>query len=182
MGVQIPVTLQQQYSLVCRENEYEVIPAALHNDIGLLPWSPLASGFLTGKYQQDAKPPTGARMGSDNPFSNRTLRLLSDKQQNWDTLDTVRDIAGSIGATPSQVALSWLTNQPSVTAPIIAASNLTQLEENLVGADLELDQATTQRLDDVSAPTPDDYPYGPFGEKQRGRYVDSSDQVIRELN
>jgi aryl-alcohol dehydrogenase-like predicted oxidoreductase len=69
MGLQLPVTLQQQYSLVCRENEYEVVPAALHNDIGLLPWSPLASGFLTGKYEQDAKPPSGARMGSDNPFT-----------------------------------------------------------------------------------------------------------------
>ena len=182
MGVQIPVTLQQQYSLLCRENEYEVIPAALHNDIGLLPWSPLASGFLTGKYEQHAKPPIGTRMGSDNPFYNRTLRLLAAKQRNWDTLDAVRDIAGSIGATPSQVALSWVTNQPSVTAPIIAASNLAQLEENLAGADLDLGESATKRLDDVSAPTPDDYPYGPFGEKQRGRYVDSSEQVIRELS
>jgi hypothetical protein len=112
MGLQLPVTLQQQYSLVCRENEYEVVPAALHNDIGLLPWSPLASGFLTGKYKQDAKPPSGARMGSDNPFYNRTLRLLAGKQQNWDTLDAIRDIAGSMGATPSQVALSWVTNRP----------------------------------------------------------------------
>jgi aryl-alcohol dehydrogenase-like predicted oxidoreductase len=182
MGLQLPVTLQQQYSLVCRENEYEIIPAALHNHIGLLPWSPLASGFLTGKYEQDAKPPSGARMGSDSPFYDRTLRLLADKQQNWDTLDVVRDIADLIGANPSQVALSWLTNRPSVTAPIIAATTLAQLEENLAGADLELDAATTQRLDDVSAPTPDDYPYGPFGEKQRDRYVDSSDQVIGELS
>ena len=82
-------------------------------------------------------------MGADNPFYQRTLRLLTEKQQNWDTLDAVRDIAGEIGATPSQVALSWLINRPSVTAPIIAASNLAQLEENLAGADLELDAATT---------------------------------------
>ena len=73
LGLQLPVTLQPQYSLVCREIEYEVIPAALHNHIGLLPWSPLASGFLTGKYEQDAKPPSGARMGSGNPFSDRTF-------------------------------------------------------------------------------------------------------------
>ncbi|SDS67224.1 Aldo/keto reductase family protein [Friedmanniella luteola] len=181
MGCQLPVTLQQQYSLVCRENEYEVIPAALHNDIGLLPWSPLASGFLTGKYERDTKPPSGARMGADSAFYNRTLRLLVAEQQNWDTLEAVRAIAASIGATPSQVALSWVTNQPSVTAPIIAASNLDQLEENLAGADLVLDRAATQRLDEVSAPSPDDYPYGPFGAKQRDRYVDCSDQVIREL-
>ena len=68
-----------------------------------------------------------------------------------------------------------------MTAPIIAASNLAQLEENLAGADLELDEAANKRLDEVSAPTPDDYPYGPFGEKQRDRYVYSSEQVIREL-
>lgn len=121
-------------------------------------------------------------MGSDSPFYSRRLRLLAAKQQNWAILDTLRGIAGDIGATPSQVALSWLTNRPSVTAPIIAASTLAQLEENLVGADLELGAAATQRLDDVSAPTPDDYPYGPFGEKQRDRYVDSSEQVIRELS
>lgn len=182
LGLPLPVTLQPQYSLVCREIEYEVIPAALHNHIGLLPWSPLASGFLTGKYEQGVKPASGARMSSGNPFSERTFRVLAAKDQNWATLDAVRDIAESIGATPSQVALSWLINRPSVAAPIIGAKSLKHLEENLTGADLELDAASTQRLDDVSAPTPDDYPYGSFGEKQRGRYVDSSEQVIRELS
>ena len=182
LGLQIPVTLQQQYSLVCREIEYEVVPAALHNHIGLLPWSPLASGFLTGKYKKGEKAPSGARMGSGDPFSDRTLRVLAGKQQNWDIIDAVREIAGSIGATPSQVALSWLTNRPGVTAPIIGAKSLKHLAENLAGADLELDRAATTRLDEVSAPTPDDYPYGPFGDKQRGRYVDSSEQVISELS
>jgi aryl-alcohol dehydrogenase-like predicted oxidoreductase len=181
LGLQLPVTLQPQYNLVSREIEYEIVPAALHNHIGLLPWSPLASGFLTGKYEQGAKPPSGARMGSGSPFSDRTFRVLAAKEQNWATLDAVREIAQSVGATPSQVALSWLTNRPSVTSPIVGARTLKHLEESLVGADLELDAAATRRLDDVSAPTPGDYPYGPFGEKQRGRYVDSSEQVIREL-
>ena len=181
MGAPVPVTLQQQYSLVCREIEYEVMPAALHNHIGLLPWSPLASGFLTGKYEKGVTPPSGARMGSGDTFSDRTFRLLAGKDQNWATLDAVRDIATSISATPSQVALSWLTNRPAVTAPIIAARTMKHLEDNLAGADLELDAAETARLDEVSAPTPDDYPYGPFGEKQRGRYVDSSEQVFTEL-
>jgi aldo/keto reductase family protein len=83
---------------------------------------------------------------------------------------------------PSQIALSWLTNRPGVTAPITGAKTLAQLEENLTGADLELDADATARLDEISAPTPNDYPYGPFGEKQRGRYVDSSEQVISELS
>jgi hypothetical protein len=98
-----------------------------------------------------------------------------------DVLDR-RDIANSIDATPSQVALSWLIKPPTVTAPMVGAKTLKHLEVNLAGADLELDAASTQRLDDVSAPTPEDYPYGPFGEKQRGRYEDSSEQVIRELS
>lgn len=90
-------------------------------------------------------------------------------------------VGGHGHTTPSQVALSWITNRPAVVAPSIGARTLQQLEGNLVAADLDLDQEATKRLDDVSAPTSNDYPYGPFGVKQRGRYVDSSEQVIREL-
>ena len=67
-GLEIPITLQQQYSLLSRENEWEVIPAALHNRIGLLPWSPLAGGFLAGKYQRGARPASGTRAGSEKPL------------------------------------------------------------------------------------------------------------------
>jgi aryl-alcohol dehydrogenase-like predicted oxidoreductase len=182
LGLQPPVTLQPQYNLVSREIEYEVIPAALHNRIGLLPWSPLAGGFLTGKYARGDKPADGTRGGSGEPFWDRVFGLLAANDQNWATLDAVRDIARSIDATPSQVALSWLTSRPTVTSPIVGARTLKHLEESLLGADLELDDAATKRLDDVSAPTPGDYPYGPFGEKQRGRYIHSSEQVIRELS
>jgi aryl-alcohol dehydrogenase-like predicted oxidoreductase len=68
MGVQVPVTLQPQYSLLSREIEWEIVPAALHNGIGLLPWSPLAGGFLTGKYQRGVTPPSGTRAASDKPL------------------------------------------------------------------------------------------------------------------
>lgn len=181
MSLQVPVTLQPQYSLVVRETEHEIVPAAHHNDIGLLPWSPLASGFLSGKYRRDANPANGTRAGSGSPLSEHIYNELARKEQNWDIVDAVREIAEQTGATPSQVALSWVTNRPGVTAPIIGARTLTQLESNLVAADLDLDEAATARLDQVSAPRPDDYPYGPFGVKQRDRFVDSSDQVIREL-
>jgi aryl-alcohol dehydrogenase-like predicted oxidoreductase len=181
LGLQVPVTLQPQYSLVCREIEYEVVPAALHNQIGLLPWSPLASGFLTGKYKQGEKVASDSRAASGGPMYERIMGKFASKAQNWSTLHVVRDIAGSMGATPSQVALSWLTNRPGVTAPIIGARTLEHLEDDLAGADLELGDSFTARLNEVSAPTPDEYPYGPFGEKQRGRYVDSSEQVISEL-
>ncbi|SFF73949.1 aldo/keto reductase [Curtobacterium sp. YR515] len=181
MGVQLPVTLQPQYSLVSREIEFEIVPAALHSNIGLLPWSPAAGGFLTGKYTRDALKIDGTRAGADNPMNDHIFGDLARKDQNWATLDVVKDVAAEIGATPNQVALSWVAARPGVTAPVVGARTLTQLEENLAAADLELPEATVARLDEVSAPTPNDYPYGPFGVKQRDRYVDSSDQAIGEL-
>lgn len=181
LGLTVPVTLQPQYSLVSREIEFEIVPAALHNGVGLLPWSPLASGFLSGKYTREDKPGADTRFGGGNPMNDHIFGDLAAKDQNWDTLDAVRKIAVDIDALPSQVALSWLTNRPGVTAPIIGAKTLKQLEQNLVAADLVLDADQTELLDTVSAPTSNDYPYGPFGEKQRSRYLDSSDQVITEL-
>jgi len=102
--------------------------------------------------------------------------------RNWATMDAVKQIAGEIGATPSQVALSWVTNRPSVTASIIGARTMEQLKDNLAAGDLVLDEAAMKKLDAVSAPTPEEYPYGPFGVLQRHRYVDSSEQAIMELN
>ena len=181
LGLQAPVTLQPQYSLVCREIEYEIVPAALHNQIGLLPWSPLASGFLTGKYRQGEQADSDSRAASGGPMYDRIMGKFMSKERNWATLDAVLEIAKSLDATPSQVALSWIANRPGVTAPIIGARTLKYLEDGLVGVDLDLGDKFTAQLDEVSAPTPDEYPYGPFGEKQRGRYVDSSKQAISEL-
>jgi aryl-alcohol dehydrogenase-like predicted oxidoreductase len=106
---------------------------------------------------------------------------LAAKDQNWDTLDVVREIAESVDATPAAVSLSWLANRPGVAASIIGARTLKQLEGNLTAAELVLDEKATARLDEASAHTSNDYPYGPFGVKQRDRYVDSSDQAITEL-
>jgi aryl-alcohol dehydrogenase-like predicted oxidoreductase len=106
---------------------------------------------------------------------------LAAKDQNWDTLDTVRAAAKELGVEPSQVAYSWVANRAGVVAPIVGAKTLPQLESNLLAADLDLGEEITARLDAVSAPTPNDYPYGPFGVKQRHRYVDSSEQGITEL-
>jgi aryl-alcohol dehydrogenase-like predicted oxidoreductase len=106
---------------------------------------------------------------------------LAAKDQNWATLDAVREIATDIGVTPSQVAYSWVANRAGVVAPIVGAKTLAQLESNLAAVDLCLGEELTARLDAVSAPTPNDYPYGPFGVKQRHRYVDSSEQGITEL-
>jgi aryl-alcohol dehydrogenase-like predicted oxidoreductase len=180
-GLHVPVTLQPQYSLLSREIEFEIVPAALHNCIGLLPWSPLASGFLSGKYTREEQPTDGTRAGSGSPMMAHIYSDLAAKKQNWDTLDAVRKTAADLGVSPSQVALSWVANRPGVVAPIIGARTLAQLEQNLVAGDLELTEEHTARLDEVSAPTSNDYPYGPFGVKQRDRYVHSSDQAISEL-
>jgi aryl-alcohol dehydrogenase-like predicted oxidoreductase len=182
MGLQVPITLQQQYSLVCREIEYEVIPAALHNGIGLLPWSPLAGGFLSGKYDRgEGMDKDGTRYGNGNPMLGYIGKQHAASEQNWATVDAVRQIADQIGATPSQVALSWVNSRPAVSASIIGARTMKQLRDNLAAAELQLDAEAISKLDTVSAPTPEDYPYGRFGSLQRDRYIDSSEQALREL-
>ncbi len=182
MGLQVPITLQQQYSLVCREIEYEVIPAALHNEIGLLPWSPLAGGFLSGKYtRENVLGADGTRYGAGNAMFQYIGKKFAGTERNWATLDAVRQIAEKIAATPSQVALSWVTNRPAVSSTIIGARTMKQLNDNLAAAELQLGAEAISQLDAVSAPTPDEYPYGRFGSLQRDRYIDSSEQALREL-
>jgi aryl-alcohol dehydrogenase-like predicted oxidoreductase len=181
LGMQPPVSVQSQYSLVSREIEFEVVPAALYNNVGVLPWSPLASGFLAGKYTRGAEAPSNSRGGSGNSLFEHVINDLSAKEQNWDVIDVVRAVAEKTGATPAQVALSWATNRPGVTSSIIGARNTRQLEQNLAAADVQLDDESTALLDKVSEPTPNDYPYGPFGIKQNGRYIDSSAEVLGEL-
>jgi aryl-alcohol dehydrogenase-like predicted oxidoreductase len=181
MGMRPPVSIQSQYSLVSRELEFEVVPAAIYNNIAILPWSPLASGFLTGKYERGTDAPTNARGGSGNTMFEHIINDLTAKEQNWDVIDVLRSVAKDEGATPAQVALSWVTNQPGVTSSIIGARNLRQLGQNLKAADLRLNDESAALLDKVSQPRPNDYPYGPFGRKQVERYIDSSDQVLGEL-
>ncbi|MDN8007027.1 aldo/keto reductase [Burkholderia multivorans] len=174
MGVVIPVSLQQQYSLLSRESEWEVIPAALHNEVGLLPWSPLAGGFLTGKYQRGSIPAPNTRAGSSKPLYQWVSAEYAESDHNWSTVDTVVQIANDLGTTPAQVALSWLSDRPGVTAPIIGARTLEHLKDALGGCDLVLDERATAALEQVSMPHPGGYPYGAFGVGQRKRLVDSS--------
>ena len=174
MDVPVPITLQPQYSLLSREIEWEIVPAALHNGLGLLPWSPLAGGFLSGKYQRGTKPTSDTRAGSDKSLYQWTSEEYADNDQNWDTIDAVTRIAQNIGATPSQVALSWLMHRPGVTAPIVGARTTKHLTDNLAATDLALDAQATAALDAVSTPRSGGYPYGAFGKWQRARAVDGS--------
>lgn len=181
MGIQIPVTLQQQYNLAYREVEYEIIPAALHNNIGLLPWSPLAGGFLSGKYSRAGNSGSATRLNNEDAMTRHMKKVLFEDDCKWAIVDTLQQIAKEKSATASQVALAWVTNRPSVTSTIIGARTLEQLQGNLAAAELMLDTESVTKLNAVSAPSPDDYPYGRFGQLQRERYIDSSDQALREL-
>jgi len=181
MGLRLPVSLQQQYSLLSRESEWEVIPAALHNGIGLLPWSPLAGGFLAGKYSRGAKPANDTRAGSSKPLYQWISAEYAESDRNWATIDATVRIAKDIGAKPAQVALSWLIDRPGVSAPIVGARTLGHLTDALGAVDLTLDGEATATLEKVSAPTPGGYPYGAFGASQRDRSLETSAQSLRAI-
>lgn len=169
MGAPLPISLQQQYSLLSRESEYEMVPAAMHNGLGLLPWSPLAGGFLTGKYQRGVKPPVDTRAGSANVLYQWVSQEYADIDRNWATIDQVVRIAKEIGSTPAQVALSWIADRPGVAAPIFGARTVEQLTDCLGAVELALDADNTLLLERFSRPTPGGYPYGAFGRGQRNR-------------
>ena len=170
MGAPLPVSLQPQYSLLSREIEFEIVPAVLHNGMGLLPWSPLAGGFLAGKYERNAKAASDTRAGSANPIYEWTTGEYAANDQNWRTIDEVKRIAAELGVLPSQVAIRWLSDRPGVVAPIVGARTLKHLTDNLGAVDLVLSDAATSELEKVSAPNPAPYPYGQFGQAwQRNR-------------
>jgi len=140
------VTLQAQYSLLVRDIEREHVPLARENGLGILPWSPLAGGFLSGKFER-GKPPHGdSRLGMK---PERFARY--DLERNWKILDAVRAVAGELGATPSAVSLAWLLAKPQVSSVIFGARDIAQLEANLAAVDLELSPKQVAALDQASA-------------------------------
>jgi len=164
-----PVTLQPQYNLLVRDIEHEVVPAALDAHIGLLPWSPLAGGWLSGKYQRDVDPTGATRLGENPKRGMEAWEARNADERTWTVIDTVKRIADGRGASMSQVALAWLGAQPAVTSVILGARNLEQLTDNLGAVDLELSPDELAELSAASAPRVDDYPYGRAGVAQRER-------------
>ncbi|HUD34791.1 MAG TPA: aldo/keto reductase [Variovorax sp.] len=167
MGAVLPVTLQQQYRLLSRESDREAIPAAAHNGLGLLPWSPLAGGFLAGKYQRGTEPAADTRAGSSSPLYQWVSAEYAVSDRNWATVDAVARITEETGATPSQIALAWLADRPGMTAPIFGARTLAHLKDNLGAGHLHLDAQATAALEEVSRRQCGGYPYGAFGDGQR---------------
>ena len=166
-----PVTLQPQYNLLAREIEWEIVPAAMANGLGVLPWSPLGGGWLTGKYTRDERPSGATRLGENPDRGVEGYDRRAASQRTWDVVDVVGDIAAERGVPMAHVALSWLVDRPGVTSVILGARTEAQLVDNLGAAGLALTDAERKRLDEASDPEPADYPYGSIGREQRTRVL-----------
>ena len=166
-----PVTLQPQYSLLAREIEWEIVPAALDAGLGLLPWSPLGGGGLSGNSPRFPRP-TGATRRGDDPNRGMEAYDRKNNDRTWRVIDAVQKVAEDRGVSMAEVALAWVTDQPAVSSTILGARTMSQLESNLKAAGLHLTEAETAALDEASDPQPVDYPYGELGVDQRDRALE----------
>lgn len=167
-----PVTLQPQYNLLVRDIEHEIVPACLDAGIGLLPWSPLGGGWLSGKYKRDQMPTGATRLGENPKRGMEAYDARNAQAATWAVIGAVEDIARARGATMAQVALAWVAAQPAVTSVILGARTRQQLAENLGAATLQLTADEIAALDAVSKPQMADYPYGAGGIRQRHRKLE----------
>lgn len=168
LGLREPVTLQPQYSLIVREIEWEVVPAALDAGMGLLPWSPLGGGWLSGKYTRDQRPTGETRLGED-PGRGMEAYDRRGSDRTWRIIDAVERVAADRGISMAEVALAWVNNRPAVVSTILGARTTEQLAANLKAADLELTAEEQASLDEASDLAATDYPYGELGIEQRSR-------------
>lgn len=145
--------LQPQYSLIVRDIEREVLPVCRQEGLGVIPWSPLAGGFLTGKYSREEAPPEDTRMAA---WTDTWQRHATPEK--FDVVDRVATVAGARGKEPAQVALNWVKDRAGVTSPIIGARNLEQLEKNLGATGWSLSPEELDSLEETSA-LPYAYPY-----------------------
>ena len=151
-GFQRYVSQQIHYTLESRDAEYELVPLSLDQDCGILVWSPLAGGLLSGKYRRDEDATEGRHVeGWDEP-------PVRDSDKLYDTIEVLVEIAEGRNVSAAQVALAWLLGRPGVTSIVVGARTDEQLTDNLKAADLKLSDEERKRLDDVSAP-PLAYPF-----------------------
>jgi aryl-alcohol dehydrogenase-like predicted oxidoreductase len=168
LGLAQPVTLQPQYSLIVREIEWEIVPAVLDAGLGMLPWSPLGGGWLTGKYQRDERPTGSTRLGED-PGRGMEAWERRGTERTWNIVEAVQQVAEQRGVSMAQVGLAWVTNRPGVTSTILGARTLEQLGDNLASVDVALEPDELALLEQASDLAATDYPYGSLGLDQRDR-------------
>jgi aryl-alcohol dehydrogenase-like predicted oxidoreductase len=155
-GWQPFVSLQPCYNLLVREPEWELLPLCRGEGLGVIPYSPLAKGWLSGRYRRGmTTPPADSRIAS---ATGRMRWNEFDTEHTLTVLDTLHSVASETGRTPAQVALNWLLDAPGVTAPIISARTARQLEDNLGAVGWSLDPEQRARLDNASS-RPAPYPY-----------------------
>ncbi|WP_213979401.1 aldo/keto reductase [Sphingomonas sp. dw_22] len=143
-------TLQAYYSIAGRDLERELGPLLDAEKMGLLVWSPLAGGLLSGKFSRDNQSPEGSRR-SEFDFP------IVDKERAWNVIDVLRLIAEAHGCSPARIALAWLLSKPVVTSVIVGAKRLSQLEDNIAAIDITLSEEEIRKLDAVSE-LPPEYP------------------------
>ena len=143
-----PIAIQLEYSLVARDVEAEHLPAARDAGMGVVAWSPLAGGFLTGKYDRSSTKDTG-RLSGANPFGDSKF-----VDRNWGVLDVVKQVAAEVEHEPAEVALAWVMAQPGVASTLIGASKVSQLARNIAAAELRLSGTQMDLLNAISVPTP----------------------------
>jgi aryl-alcohol dehydrogenase-like predicted oxidoreductase len=162
-GLPKPIGLQYNYSLIDRGVELDLIPAGAEFGLGLVPWSPLAAGLLSGKYGRDriadagratAMPDSGAptsegdsngRLNGDNPFGGMLFT-----ERNFDVVDVVKTVADEIGRSPAQVALAWVVNRSGVSSVLIGASRVDQLVQNVASLEIKLSDDHLKRLEQAT--------------------------------
>ncbi len=194
-GLPGPIALQYFYSLVNRDIEDEHVPLAEEFGMGIVPWSPLAYGLLTGKYNRAAveaaaprqgglprdaavgneqRPEDDKRLDGNNPFGDS---LFTDR--NWKIVDVLQQVAGEAGETPARVALAWVLGRPGITSTLIGVSRTEQLVENIAALDTVLSAEHRATLDAASAPSDSKMIYGLFTPALRQHVVFGGSAVNR---
>jgi len=150
------VTAQMQYSLIERSIEHEMVPVLERYGIGLLPWSPLGQGVLTGKYTRGSLAGPGGSRFQGEPANDQAAawRSMFLNERAFDVLDAVQAVAGELDTTPVAVSLAWCLGRPAVSSVIIGPKSAAQLEANLAAVDLRLGPEEAARLDEASRPAP----------------------------
>ncbi len=174
LKIGLPVSNQLPYNLLMRAIEFEILPQCIEHQIGVLCYSPLQHGLLTGKFPAADNVPEG-RARSRHFSSRRRLTRHGEpgcEQQTFAAIDRLREISQRLGHTPTDVAMAWLLAQPGVSSVLVGIRNPQQAQSNAVAADLELDQATLSALDNASMPVKQALGRNPdmWEGEQRSRY------------
>lgn len=164
MGWEPFTCLQPQYNLLARSTEWELMPVCINEGLGVIPWSPLRGGWLSGKYRRDMDaPPAGTRIetAEKEGWGERWSRY--NTEDTWVVVDALLEVADEVNKSPAQVAINWLLQMPGVTAPIIGARTMEQLKDNLKSVGWALSEAQMEKLNHASTvelPYPYDWLHG----------------------